>query len=109
MEERIIEIGDLDSFIAYNDRSDRGEFRGSEATPFDLDAAKTWLSIREKLTKVEDYSDGEWRALDIKKWHSKYGTNYIFIDIKNKKWRINEIASEFYGYLPPKFEERDID
>lgn len=104
----IIARGSLDDFLAYNKEYDAGKFEGSEATRFDFDSVKTWLAVRDKLEKVNEYSSGEWRTLPITRNRRKYGTNYIFIDIKNKKWRTRESASEFYGYLPPDFDINEL-
>lgn len=104
----IIARGSLDDFLSYNKEYDAGKFEGSEATRFDFDSVKTWLAVRDKLEKVDEYSSGEWRTLPIASHRKKYGTNYIFIDIKNKKWRTRESASEFYGYLPPDFDINEL-
>lgn len=75
-------------------------YRGSEWKPYDLAAIKKWISIRDNYTYTDGYSPGTWEALDIKTSHSKYGTNYIYLDHERKLWRIYETISEFYGDGP---------
>lgn len=91
-------------FENYNRQYENGAFRGSEARPYNLSAIKLWLSIRDNLTYVDDYCEGEWRTLTIVKSCSKYGTNHVFIDIKNKLWRTTQTGCEFYGDIPRRFE-----
>lgn len=87
----------LEDFIVYNKRYDDGEFAGSEATKFDLDAIKYFIGVRDILTYTEDTSGDNWLALDITKGsHSKYGTNYIFIDVERQLWRTHLTGEEFY-------------
>ena len=103
----LLRKGQLKDFVEFNRKYDNGEYRGSEARKYDLVAIKTFLSIRSKLTYTDNYSVGEWRTLRIVTHCSKYGTNYIFIDIKRKLWRTQETPNEFYGYLPTAFDENE--
>ena len=96
----------FDDFVEYNEKEKAGEFRGSEATPYNLDAIKTWVNIRNNYKYVDDpNTKGNWQYLDIKKYHSKYGLNYIYIEPEQKLWRIRETGSEFYGEHGKKFVE----
>lgn len=95
--------GTIQEFINFNKEYDNGKYLGSEVRKYDINAINTWLSVRDKLTYIEDYQSGKWTALQIVKSCSKYGTNYIYIDIENKKWRTKQTASEFYGNTPPRF------
>lgn len=104
----MLTTGTMNDFLNYNKEFDTDKFRGSEATKFDMKAIETWLSVRDKLSYIEDYEPGEWRTLEISRYRSKYGTNYIFIDIANKKWRIRETAGEFYGYRPKTFDNSEL-
>ena len=106
--DNLLRKGKLKDFVEFNRKYDNGEYKGSEARKYDLVAIKTFLSIRSKLTYTDKYSVGEWRTLRIVNSRSKYGTNYIFIDIKNKLWRTRETPSEFYGYLPQTFDEKEL-
>ena len=84
--------------------------RYSEASKYDLDNMKVWIAVRDKLTLTDDENaQGEWRTLRIASSPRKYGTYYIYIDIKNKRWRWKDTASEFYGYRPPMFETNQLE
>lgn len=83
----------------YNCHYYNGDYRGSEATPYNLEAMKRFIELRDKkgYQYVEDYTPGKWVAIDIKKYHSKYGTNYIYIDHERKLYRTSQTMGEFYG------------
>ena len=110
-EAELLKRGSLKDFKNYNNRYYADSWlQASEATPFNIDNIKRWLAIRDKLMFVDEAGYGpEWRALDIKQFHSKYGTNYIFIDIKNKLWRTRQNCGEFYGDVPPSFKEEELE
>ena len=100
---------DLEDFENYNKQYENGDFRGSEATPYNMNAIKKWLSIRESLSYCDDErTPGEWEALDIKKFHSKYGTNYIFIEPKQKLWRVSQTGDEFYNGPAKRYKFDDV-
>ena len=95
---RNLEEWKLSDYENYNDRFDRGAFRGSEATKFKISAIKRWLSIKDELTYTDDTSGEGWKYLDIKDgWHSKYGLNFILIHPEKKLWRIKLTGDEFYN------------
>lgn len=105
----VIEKGSLEDFENYNREYDKDKYtQYSEARKFDLNAAKTWLAIRSALTYVDEYSEGDWRTLQIVESRSKYGTNYIFIDLENKRWRTRPTAGEFYGYTGKTFDMNEF-
>lgn len=83
----------------WNRRYEKGEFRYTEANPYIIEAMKQFIELRDKkgYKYVEDYTPGKWEALDIKKYHSKYGTNYIYIDHERKIYRTKQTIGEFYG------------
>ena len=103
--DELLLTGSFDDFVKYNEEYDNSSFL-SEAAKFDLDAIKRWLSIRDGLTYTKEF-DGDWKALDIREFHTKYGTSYIYIDMKNKLWRTRTTASEFYGRPGRPFLEED--
>lgn len=84
---------------SYNKKYYNGDFRGSEANPYILEAMQQFIELRDKkgYKYVEDYTPGKWKALDIKKYHSKYGTNYIYLDHERKLYRTSQTFDEFYG------------
>lgn len=92
-----LETSALRDFVAENESHSNPMYRGSEWTPYNIEMIEKWIELRNGLTFVDDYVDGDWYALDIKTRHSRYGTNYIFIEPNKKLWRIRETASEFYG------------
>lgn len=105
--DELLLTGSFEDFVKYNEEYDNDSFlQSSEATKFDLDAIKRWLSIRDGLTYTREF-DGDWKALDIREFHTKYGTSYIYIDMKNKLWRTRTTASEFYGRPGRPFLEED--
>lgn len=83
----------------YNRHYYNGDYRGSEATPFNLEAIQKFIDLRDKkgYKYVEDCGSGKWEAIDIKKYHSKYGTNYVYVDHERKLYRTKQTISEFYG------------
>lgn len=101
-----LQEGTIQDYEDYNEWYDAdSSVRYSEASKYDMDAMRLWVSIRDRLQYEDDRdAEGDWRTLQIAQCPCKYGTYYIFIDIKNNKWRIKDTASEFYGYRPPKFE-----
>ncbi len=92
-----LQNGTLEFFEDYNKRYDRGDFRGSEATKYNLDAIKKWIAIRDGYTYTKDTDGKGWTCLDITQSHSKYGVNYIYFHKERKLWRIMQTISEFYG------------
>lgn len=90
-----------DFFEDYNKRYKNGEFRGTESNPYNLDAIKYWLSIRDDYNFTDNENEpGDWEYFDITNSRSKYGTNYIFLEPNKGLWRTRENAAEFYGDLP---------
>ena len=86
----------IEYFENFNKQYDKGCFAGSEARPYNLEAIKLWISIRKEYKYVDEYTSGDWRALEIVTHRSKYGTNYIFIDPVRKLWRTRQNPEEFY-------------
>lgn len=85
----------------YNQEYYNGEYMGSEARPYNLDMMQFFINkIRPYYNYTEDYTNGNWKAIDIKTDHSKYGTNYIYIDEDRKLWRTTQSVTEFYGNNP---------
>ena len=95
--------GTLEYFIKYNKELIADKYRLSEATPFKIDVMEKWIAIRDDYTYSDDIVPGEWEHLDIKEYHSKYGTNFIFIESAKKLWRIKTTGAEFYGSLGKMF------
>lgn len=88
-----------------NAKGKSGAYAGSEWTPYNLSAIKEWIDMRDEYTFTDNEDEiykGDWEQLDIKEYHSKYGTNYIYIDNERKLWRIRETAGEFYNHKPYK-------
>lgn len=73
------------------------EYSGSEWRPWKLEVIKQWIDMRDELTYVDNYVEGNWERIDIKKSHSKYGTNYIYLERTKKLWRVNQTIDEFYN------------
>lgn len=96
----LLAVGTLVDYAKYNKTVDYY----SEARPFNLEVMDKWIAIRNNYTYVDEWTEGNWKSIDIKTCHSKYGTNYIFIDDERKLWRIRDTASEFYGSIPAPFE-----
>lgn len=106
----VIEKGSLEDFENYNREYDKDKFAQlTEARKFDLNAAKTWLAVRGTLTHVDEYSQGDWRTLQIVETRSKYGDNYIFIDLENKRWRTRPSIGEWYGGYPKEFDLEEFE
>lgn len=76
----------------------------SGVTKYNLIVIRKWISIRDNYTYTEDTSGDNWKYIDIKENHSKYGTNYIFINSNRKLWRIKTTGAEFYGTRGEPFE-----
>ena len=87
---------------AHNRHYYNGDYRGSEATPFDLEAMKKFIELRDNkgYKYVDDYSPGKWEAIDVKKSHSRYGLNYVYVDHERKIYRTRQTIGEFYGGSP---------
>ena len=98
-----LHFGRMEDYIEYNKYLDNHPdiLRFTEANKYDLKAMERWVSIRDRLTFIKDYEDGDWRILPITTTRTKYGCNYVYIDVKNKKWRTYETGGEFYGDRPP--------
>lgn len=105
----------LSFFENENARGKSGAYAGSEWTPYNLLVMKQWIAMRDNYTftdSEEEIYKGDWEQLDIKEYHSKYGTNYIYIDNERKLWRIRKTADEFYNHRPhkrPKLSKEDIE
>ena len=105
----MLKIGTMKDYVDYNNDYDaHPDYQFTEASKYDLDAMEKWLSIRDKLTFIKDYEKGDWRILPITTRRTKYGTNYIYVDVENKKWRIRENPAEFYGDRPPMLQLNEI-
>lgn len=91
---------DLRKVQQYNDDYYAGKFRGSEATPLDMQVAKSIVNLLEKgYSWINETPNGNWRRVDLCPGaHKKYGTNYLYIDDDNKLMRVRETASEFYNH-----------
>ena len=98
-----------------NIKGKSGAYAGSEWTPYKLSVIKQWIDMRDEYTftdNKEEIYKGDWEQLDIKEYHSKYGTNYIYIDTERKLWRIKTTADEFYNHRPykrPKLSKEQIE
>lgn len=98
-------------FESYNEGFKTDKYRLSEATPYNLNAIKKWIDIRDDYTFTDNESEiyyGDWEQLDIKEYHSKYGTNYIYLDHERKLWRIRTTGDEFYNHRPTKRKMYDV-
>lgn len=95
-------------FESENVKGKNGAYAGSEWTPYNLSVIKQWIDMRDNYSftdSEEDIYGGDWEQLDIKEYHSKYGTNYIYIDNDRMLWRIKMTGDEFYNnntYRRPK-------
>ena len=92
-------------FVNENEKGKKGAYAGSEWTPYNLLVIKQWIGIRSEYTFTDcedEIYKGDWKQLDIKQYHSKYGTNYIYIDTERKLWRIRQTSEEFYNHEPYK-------
>lgn len=90
----------IEYFISYNERYKTDPvMRYTEATMYDLDAMRKWISIRDQFTYVHDENtEGNWEYIGTTGGHrKKYGINYIYVEPVKKLWRYMETASEFYG------------
>lgn len=96
----MLEASDIKEFIEYNVAYDNDRYRLSESSKFNIVNIEKWISIRDGLRYTENAGNGEWKCIDIKIDHTKYGSNYIFVDTENKLWRIKPTASEFYNSVP---------
>lgn len=105
----MLRYGETKDFLDYNAEYDADKFRLSEARRFDMGAISTWLAIRDALEFTEDASNGSWSAIKIVESTSKYGTNYIFVDAENRKWRTRETAGEFYCGCGRMFDASDLE
>ena len=94
----------IDFFEQFNEKYDKAAYNLSEVTKYNLTVIRKWISIRDNYTYTEDTSGNNWKYIDIKEDHSKYGTNYIFIDSNRKLWRIKTTGAEFYGTIGEPFE-----
>lgn len=88
----------LADFEKYNARYDAGAFSGSEANRYDLRAIRYWISVRDRYKYVLDPdTQGDWKQLKIiEGWGTKFGIDYIYIEEKQKLWRISRTSDEFY-------------
>lgn len=100
---KILKEKPLSYFSSENRKGRYGAYAGSEWTPYNLSVIVQWIDMRDKYTftdSEEDIYDGDWEQLDIKEYHSKYGTNYIYIDNDRMLWRIRTTGDEFYNHTP---------
>ncbi len=89
---------DLKKVEKYNNDYYSGAFNGSEATPINMDVAKNIVNLLKKGYTWTENSSGVWRKVDVcPNCHTKYGTNYLYINDKDKKLRIHQTIDEFYG------------
>lgn len=96
-----LESGTLEDFENYNKRI--GNDWVTDARQYNLDVIKQWIKIRDNYTYVPKYVGGKWESIDIRKDHTRMGTNYIFIEDRKKLWRIHTTFDEFYGEIPKPF------
>lgn len=92
-----LETGELKDFEKYNQEYYAGEYRGSEARPYDLEKIKEFLKIRSEYKYVDQYVPGKWRKVQIVLSCSKYGSNYIYFEDEQKLWRTRQTIEEYYG------------
>lgn len=91
----------MEEVADYNQRYDRGEFFGSEATRKNPEAIARFIKLRDNdgYKYTEDCSGGPWERVDITCGsHRKYGLNYIYLDHSRKLYRIRETIGEYYGH-----------
>lgn len=96
--DEILKEENIDYFESWNEAYKKGAFAGSEATAYNLVNIRKWIGIRDSFTFIDDIVPGKWKYIDLKEEHSKYGTNYIFVEPDQKLWRIKPTGSEFYGH-----------
>ena len=73
------------------------KYDGSEDRPYNEGAMGEFIyAIRPAYAYTEDCSGDDWRKLDIKQSHTKYGTNYIYVSDQRKLWRTRQSITEFY-------------
>lgn len=91
--------GKIEVFEEHNRKYDLGAFKGSEANRYNIEVLKKWFAIMNEYTFVDeaDYP-GDWEEIDIVDgFATKYGTSHIYVDRKQKIWRLRRTAGEFYG------------
>jgi cell wall assembly regulator SMI1 len=90
---------DLATVQKYNDAYYAGAFRGSEATPVDMNVATMLVDLLETgYAWIDQPVAGNWTRYDLCPGrHTKYGTNYVYVDNDQKLLRIAQSASEFYS------------
>lgn len=94
----MLQRGNLEDFQSYNEAFERGDFKGSEATPYKLDVIEKWIKIRDDYTYIKEYESGNWFSFDLKEYKTKYGLNTIYVEPDKKLWRITQTGDEFYGH-----------
>jgi len=89
---------DLKKVEQYNNDYYNGKFAGSEATPISMEIAKKIVSLLESGYKwTNETPNGNWQRFDLCPGsHTRYGTNYVYIDNEQKLIRTRQTASEFY-------------
>ncbi len=90
---------DLKKVEQYNKDYYDGKFDGSEATPISMDIALKVVRLLELGYQWTNKTPcGNWQRFDLcPGHHTKYGTNYIYIDDEQKLIRTRETSSEFYN------------
>ena len=84
----------MDEVREYNSRY---RYDGSEDRPYNEGAMAEFIyAIRPTYAYTEDYSGDDWRKIDIKQNHTKYGTNCIYVSDRRKLWRTKQSITEFY-------------
>ena len=64
----MLQKGNLEDFESYNEAFERGDFKGSEATPYKLDVIEKWIKIRDDYTYIKEYESGNWFSFDLKEY-----------------------------------------
>ena len=105
----LFRIGTLADFRQYVQDYDTDDFmKYSEAVRYDLNEVRKFLAIRDRYTYTEEYTSGDWYEIDVGKGHhTKYGTNFVYVDPVRKLWRTRRSAGEFYGDHHPEFHIED--
>lgn len=101
----VLETQPLSYFEEENIKCKKDPYVSSEWRPYNLKAIAEWIAIRDKYSFIDSEDEiykGDWEQLDIRESHSKYGTNYIYIDNDRMLWRIRTTAGEFYDHRPYK-------
>lgn len=90
---------DLEKVEQYNKEVRAGNFC-SEGTPISINIAIKVIRLLELGYQwTDETSNGNWQRFDLcPHEHTKYGTNYIYVDDERKLMRTRQTADEFYSH-----------